>query len=134
MVDLSFAEDDSVDLVYSGQSIEHVPEAEGDEVLEGRSGRCARWLHGHRHPQRSVCRMQQDDFIDPDHDVEYTLGQLRDKVLAAGFEVSPIGGSTGAAPAVAQGRFDLAALAANYGIFHAADECYLLALVIRKPG
>ena len=35
MVDLSFADDASVDLVYSGQSIEHVPEAAGDEVLAG---------------------------------------------------------------------------------------------------
>jgi hypothetical protein len=34
---------------------------------------------------------------------------------------------------VARGEFDLAALSANYGVFHAADECYLLAFLIRKP-
>src|ERR1019366_5555560 len=34
MADLSFADDASVDLVYSGQSIEHVTEADGDTVLE----------------------------------------------------------------------------------------------------
>ena len=34
---------------------------------------------------------------------------------------------------MARGRFDLAALSANYGIFHAADECYLLAFLRKKP-
>ena len=34
MADLSFAEDESVDLIYSGQSIEHVTEDEGDIVLK----------------------------------------------------------------------------------------------------
>jgi hypothetical protein len=30
--------------------------------------------------------------------------------------------------------FDPSALAGNYGIFYQAEECYLLALVIQKPG
>jgi SAM-dependent methyltransferase len=134
MVDLSFAEDESVDLVYSGQSIEHVPESAGDEVLSGafRALRPGGYMAIDT-PNGRLCRMQQDDFIDPDHDVEYTLDQLRDKVIRAGFEIETIRGLNWGGPGVAQGRFDLAALAANYGIFHAADECYLLAVLIRKP-
>jgi len=134
MVDLSFAEDESVDLVYSGQSIEHVPEAAGDEVLEGafRALRPGGYMAIDT-PNGRLCRMQQDDFIDPDHDVEYTMEQLRDKVLRAGFEIETIRGLNWGGPAVARGEFDLAALSANYGVFHAADECYLLAFLIRKP-
>jgi len=135
MVDLSFAEDESVDLVYSGQSIEHVPESAGDEVLDGafRALRPGGYMAIDT-PNGRLCRMQQDDFIDPDHDVEYTLEQLRAKVLRAGFEVETIRGLNWGGPGVAQGRFDLGALSANYGVFHAADECYLLAFLIRKPG
>jgi SAM-dependent methyltransferase len=134
MVDLSFAEDESGDLVYSGQSIEHVPESAGDEVLEGafRALRPGGYMAIDT-PNGRLCRMQQDDFIDPDHDVEYTLEQLRDKVTRAGFEIETIRGLNWGGPGVARGRFDLAALSANYGIHHAADECYLLAFLIRKP-
>ena len=134
MVDLSFADADSVDLVYSGQSIEHVPEAAGDEVLAGafRALRPGGYMAIDT-PNGRLCRMQQDDFIDPDHDVEYTCTQLQEKVLRAGFEIETVRGLNWGGPGVAEGRFDLAALSANYGIYHAADECYLLAFLIRKP-
>ena len=134
MVDLSFAEDASVDLVYSGQSIEHVPESVGDEVLAGafRALRPGGYLAIDT-PNGRLCRMQQDEFIDPDHDVEYTLEELRDKVVRAGFEIETVRGLNWGGPGVAEGRFDLGVLSANYGVFHAADECYLLALLARKP-
>ena len=32
-----------------------------------------------------------------------------------------------------EGRFDVEALAGNYGVFHDAESCYLLALLLRKP-
>ena len=134
MVDLSFADEESVDLVYSGQSIEHVPESAGDDVLAGafRALRPGGYMAIDT-PNGRLCRLQQDDFIDPDHDVEYTLEQLREKVIRAGFEIETIRGLNWGGPGVGSGQFDLAALSANYGIFHAADECYLLALLIRKP-
>jgi SAM-dependent methyltransferase len=134
MVDLAFLEDDSVDLVYSGQSIEHVSEAEGDVVLR----HVRRILRPGGHlaldtPNGRLTRLQQDDFIDPDHEVEYTLGELRDKLTGAGLEVVSERGLNWGGTAVDQGRFDPAACAANYGVFHEADACYLLALLARKP-
>jgi len=134
MADLSFADDASVDLVYSGQSIEHVTEADGDIVLK----EALRILRPGGYmaidtPNGRVCRLQQPTFIDPDHKVEYTLGELRDKVERAGFEVRTERGLNWGGPAVAQEKFDPAALAGNYGIYFDAEACYLLALVVQKP-
>ena len=135
MADLSFADDDSVDLIYSGQSIEHVTETDGDLVLK-ESFRILRpgGYMAIDTPNGRVCRLQQASFIDPDHEVEYTLDQLRDKVRRAGFDVLTERGLNWGGPGVARGEFDPVALAGNYGVFHQAETCYLLALVIQKPG
>jgi hypothetical protein len=85
-------------------------------------------------PNGRVCRLQQQSFIDPDHKVEYTLEELRNKVTRAGFDVLTERGLNWGGPAVSRGVFDPSALAGNYGIFYQAEECYLLALVIQKPG
>jgi SAM-dependent methyltransferase len=134
MADLSFAADASVDLVYSGQSIEHVTEADGDRVLS----EAFRILRPGGYmaidtPNARVCRLQQPGFIDPDHKVEYTMAELRHKVQAAGFEVVTERGLNWGGPAVLREEFDGAALAANYGIYFDAEACYLLAVVLRKP-
>jgi SAM-dependent methyltransferase len=134
MSDLSFAADASVDLVYSGQSIEHVSEEEGDVAL----AEAFRVLEPGGHlaldtPNAAVCRLEQDAFIDPDHKVEYTLDALTDKVTAAGFEVVTARGLNWGGTGIGRGIFDLAEVAAHNGIFYDAASCYLLALLCRKP-
>jgi len=134
MADLSFAADASVDLVYSGQSIEHVTEADGDTVLR-ESFRVLRpgGFMAIDTPNASVCRLQQEGFIDPDHKVEYTLAELRHKVACSGFEVRFQRGLNWGGPAVAEGRFDPAALAGNQGVYFDAEGCYLLAVIVQRP-
>ena len=134
MSDLSFADDRSVGLVYSGQSIEHVTETEGDVAL----AEAFRVLEPGGHlaldtPNALVCRLEQDSFIDPDHKMEYTLDALTAKVVAAGFEVVTARGLNWGGTGVARGRFDRSEVAAHNGIYYDAASCYLLAFLCRKP-
>lgn len=134
MTDLSAFDDGSVDLVYSGQSIEHVTPEDGKVVLS----EIARVLRPGGHlgvdtPNARVTRLQQEAFIDPDHKVEYRLGELVDLVTSSGLEVVEAKGLNYAGRSLAEGRFDPGEVAGNSGIFDAAEDCYILCLVCRKP-
>ncbi len=134
MVDLSEYRDDSVDLVYSGQSIEHVPPDVADTVLSEvrRVLRPGGYL-GIDTPNARVTRLQQPDFIDPDHEYEYTDAEMREKLAAAGFEILSGSGLNHAGPSLSTGRFDVDQVATARGMFHEIADCYLLAYVCRVP-
>jgi SAM-dependent methyltransferase len=134
MADLSSYPDDSIDLVYSGQSIEHVPLAVADTVLH----EVRRVLRPGGHlaldtPNARVTRLQQDEFIDPDHEHEYTHAELVAKIEGAGLEIVRAHGLNHAGPSLAAGTFDQAQVAKSRGIFDAIEDCYLLAYVCRAP-
>jgi len=134
MSDLTQYADGSFDLVYSGQSIEHVPVEEAERVLVG----AARILRPGGHlaldtPNARVCRVQQPEFIDPDHDYEYTHGEMMDKLLSAGFEVLEAKGLNLATRSVAEGRFSIQEVATKRGLFAEIEDCYLLSYLCRKP-
>jgi predicted SAM-dependent methyltransferase len=134
MTDLSDFPDSSVDLVYSGQSIEHVHPEEAALMLKSvnrilRSG-------GHLAldtPNRRVTRLQQSGFIDPDHKVEYTWQELRELIVDAGLEVETVLGVNYAGGSLTEGRFNPDDVANNYGLYHEVEDCYIIAVLARKP-
>ncbi len=134
MADLSRYPDESFDLVYSGQSIEHVPVDVADVVLAG-AFRVLR--HGGLlaldTPNARVTRLQQEAFIDPDHEYEYTSEELDAKLVRAGFAILERKGLNLGLESVKQGRFDEREVAENVGVFSDPGSCYLLATVCRKP-
>ena len=81
-----------------------------------------------------MTRLQQDEFIDPDHEYEYTDAELRTKLSAAGFDVVGAWGLNHAGPSLATGRFDAEETAKARGLFHQIEDCYLLAYLCRVPG
>jgi hypothetical protein len=84
-------------------------------------------------PNARVTRLQQDDFIDPDHEHEYTDGEMREKLQRAGFEIVDAKGLNYAGPSLAAGSFDESQVATARGLFNQVADCYLLAYVCRVP-
>lgn len=134
MTDLARYGDASFDLVYSGQSIEHVAPDAADTMLAGafRVLRPGGWLALDT-PNARLTRLQQDEMIDPDHVYEYRVGELRDKLRAAGFVLLEEKGLNLGREGLDAGRFDVGEVARNAGVFADADACYLLAFLCAKP-
>lgn len=133
MADLSDYGDNSFDLVYSGETIEHVPLELADGIL----------TEAHRvlrpggvlaldTPNARLTRLQQDEMIDPDHKYEYTVAEIEAKVRAAGFEIAERKGLNLGRASLERGSFDMHEVARNVGLFADVESCYLTALVCRK--
>lgn len=134
MADLSPYEDESFDLVYSGQTIEHVTEDECDETLREvfRVLRPGGWFAVDT-PNDTVCRLHQAEFINDDHKVEYTHEQFTAKLEKAGFDIREAKGLNYLGHPASDGGFDLEEVAGNRGVYGEPQDCYLLAYVCRKP-
>ena len=134
MVDLSPYEDGSFDLVYSGQSIEHVTEADGDAVAREAFRVLAPggWFCLDT-PNGPVWRLRSEALMNEDHEIEYAAGELVAKLERAGFEVTECKGLNLMRRGVEAGVFDEAEASAHPGVFAEAEDCLLLAVVARKP-
>jgi predicted SAM-dependent methyltransferase len=134
MTDLSAFSEDSFDLVYAGQSMEHVTESDADLVL----AEARRVLRPGGHlcidtPNGAACRLQLAGtgrcVTNPDHKIEYTDKQLRRKIEAAGFKVASAQGLNYIPKSFKEGWVMDRELAGSTGIFNTINECYILAYV-----
>lgn len=134
MTDLSPYPDASVDLVYSGQSIEHVTREEAGKVLaEVRRVLRPGGFVAIDTPNARVTRLQQAEFVDPDHKYEYRLEELEEMIASAGLELVDAKGANYSGDGLAAGQFDPEEVARNAGLYWQADACYILCLVARRP-
>ena len=130
MTDLGGLPGESFDMVYSGQSIEHVTEEEGDKVLlEARRVLRPGGILAIDTPNNPIGRLRSARYVDPDHKVEYSHAEFSAKLEAAGFRILRAHGLNHAGASVAKGKFDFADTAAHWGLYDDVERCYLLAYV-----
>jgi SAM-dependent methyltransferase len=139
MDDLARYPDASFDLVYSGQSIEHVPADVADVVIAEvhRVLRPGGWFCLDT-PNGRLCRLQLQGtglaVTNPDHDIEYEHRELQAKLEAGAFDIRAARGLVLMQQTAATGKFSFEELAANPGVFDEIEDCYVLAYVCTKAG
>ena len=88
MTDLSSYPSASFDMVYSGESIEHITRAEAEQVLaEARRVLRPGGVLALDTPNANLTRLQQDAFIDPDHKYEYRHNEMAAMLRGNGFVI-----------------------------------------------
>jgi SAM-dependent methyltransferase len=136
MVDLSPYPDGAFDLVFSGQTIEHITEDEAQKMLaEVRRVLVPGGWFCLDTPNRRVTALQlgADVLSNPDHKLEYTHEHLSGLLRDAGFDVAAAYGLSLAAKSMRNGVFDPDEVAAQHGVYAEIADCYFLAYLCRTP-
>ena len=136
MVDLSPYPDASFDLVFSGQTIEHIAEEEAEKMLaEVRRVLVPGGWFCLDTPNRRVTALQlgADVLSNPDHKLEYTHEHLSRLLTDAGFDVVGAYGLSLADESMASGEFDVTEVAAKHGVYAEIEDSYFLAYMCRTP-
>ena len=136
MADLTGIAGGSVDLVYSGQTFEHVTVDDGHRVLnEAKRVLTSGGVLCLDTPNRSVTRVQlegtDNEFIDPDHEIEYTVSDLRKLFAEHGFVEERCHGIGWVPGSVDSGVWDRSELCRSKGLYSDVERCYLMAFVLR---
>ena len=134
MTELDRYANDEFDLVYSGQSIEHISEQAGKQFLNDvfRLLKPGGWLALDT-PNARATRLQQDEFIDPDHEVEYYPEQLEEMIASAGFRIVEAKGLNYLGKSLIEGKYSADEMAFNQGVYSEYRDCYLLAYLCQRP-
>ncbi len=135
MSDLAIIRDASIDLVVSGESIEHISEADADitcqevyRMLKPGGVFCLDT------PNAALTRLQSpDELIHPEHKKEYYVHELVAKVQHQGFEVVETKGICPMPQSVASGVFNYRELVQNIGLSDQPEQSYLFFVKAVKP-
>ena len=135
MTDLSFASNDSIDLVWSGESIEHVTEKDADiclkeifRVLKPGGYFCLDT------PNRNITKLTAGKkFVHPEHKIEYQPQQLMDKLKNIGFEILEIKGLIPMPASRQQGVFYHEEMEKNPVVSDDYESSYMFFIKARKP-
>lgn len=136
MTDLSSIADASIDLVNSSQTFEHIYPAEGEALLaEVRRVLRPNGLLALDTPNRALTALEMadrpDEFINPDHKVEYTHQQMLELFDRSGLTVVRAQGIAWMPESAVTGTFDANEIATNAALYDDIERCYLLAYLAR---
>jgi SAM-dependent methyltransferase len=135
MANLSPIATASVDLVVSGESIEHISEEEAQIVCR----EAYRVLKPGGHfcvdtPNAALTRIESPNaFIHPEHQKEYYVHELREMLQQAGFDIIAKKGICPMPKSLRSGVFDQREMAFHAHLSDRPEECYLFFLHAVKP-
>lgn len=135
MSKLEFIPDSSVEMVWSGESIEHISENEGEQCLQ----EVWRILKPGGHfcldtPNRLITRLESPHrLIHPEHKIEYTPSQLKEKLQKHGFEIMEEKGLLPLPESQASGQFAPEEIVKQPYFSDQIESCYLFYIKARKP-
>jgi SAM-dependent methyltransferase len=128
MADLSHFESNSVDLVFSGETIEHVTVDDCKKTLR----EVHRILKPSGYfcfdtPNRAITKIQvPNGYINPEHKIEYFHDQMVELLRDSQLLPIEIKGVTYMPKTVSSGIFEYSDIVENVGIYDNYNDCYLL--------
>jgi len=134
MSDLSFLENDSVEMVFMGESIEHITEEEGDKTFS----ESFRILKKGSYlildtPNRLVTMLQcPDTLINPEHKIEYTPERMRKKIRNKGFTIIREFGICPFPKSLREKKFFKEEFFTPNPISDKPEEAYLMSFICKK--
>ncbi len=127
MSDLSAFADDSIDLVYAGQSIEHVTVEEAKVVLREVHRVLKRGGHFcYDTPNRRVTILQFPNYVVDDHKYEYTHSEMVELLEGHGFAVREAKGMVLMDQSVRENRFIEKEVMGRDRLYDDIENCFLL--------
>jgi hypothetical protein len=135
MADLNDVADSSVDLIVSGESIEHISESDADHVcqeayriLTAGGSFCVDT------PNAALTRLQSpDEMIHPEHQKEYYPAEIRTKLERAGLEIADARAVCPMPQSLASRVFDYREMARNVRLSSNPEEGYIFFFRAVKP-
>jgi ubiquinone/menaquinone biosynthesis C-methylase UbiE len=135
MTDLSWIPDESMDLVFSGESIEHISEEEAQIVCM----QVYRILRTGGYfcldtPNAALTRLQSpENLIHPEHKKEYLIHEIREMLGRNNFLIAEEIGICPMPVSLSQRSFDTRELVQNVGLSKNPEEAYLFFVKAVKP-